>query len=383
MTDEVVGIVTLPGTTNFGNRLQLYALQEIVRVLTSSTVEAITGLPRRESRSGRVRRLAVTGYSRRHELSDAFRSRSASNRRADLHVVPPLREQAIREFSKEFIASAPMDLPARSEERVKFGRRYRRIIVGSDQVWNPAFTHANPEWFLSFAAPQQRVAYAASIGVPEIPTYLRRTYRRGLLAIPHLTVREHESARIVKELTGRDVPVVLDPTLLLDPMDWRALSRTPISLEGAEYVATFLLQSGDTRGGSAVDLSTLLSGATNQGVSVVDLFSPDQPELEAIGPRDFLGSIANSRLLVTDSFHAAVFATIFHTPFLLVPRGKMNSRFETLMKHSGLRNRFLASRSSLEGVEEVDWAAVDESLRGRREESMQLLRDALGDPSSI
>ena len=47
-----------------------------------------------------------------------------------------------------------------------------------------------------------------------------------LTKISAISVREAAGAGIIRELTGRDVPVVLDPTLLLGPSDWEKVSKS-------------------------------------------------------------------------------------------------------------------------------------------------------------
>ena len=89
-------------------------------------------------------------------------------------------------------------------------------------MWNPGFRHANEIDFLTFVPPEQRVAYAASFGVPEVPTFLRSRYATWLAGIPHISVREDRAVDIVHDLTGRTVPVVADPTLLIDQRVARA-----------------------------------------------------------------------------------------------------------------------------------------------------------------
>ena len=58
-------------------------------------------------------------------------------------------------------------------------------------------------------------SYAASFGLSEIPKEYEAEYKKRLAGYRQISVREAQGRALVKELTGRDVPVVLDPTLLL------------------------------------------------------------------------------------------------------------------------------------------------------------------------
>lgn len=97
-----------------------------------------------------------------------------------------------------------------------------------------------------------------------------------------------------------------------------------------------------------------------------------------MGPLEFIGAIRGSSLLVTDSFHATVFASLFHRPFALVPRGRMNSRFETLLRHVGLTDRMLTQISDVPTLVDIDWSAVDSRLQAERAKSRGYLAKALG-----
>lgn len=373
-----VGIVTIAGDTNFGNRLQNFALQEVLSSMGFIRVESIEGLPTGETKSLKLLRLASTAIERRGEYVNRL-LRRGERPTSDVYTCPPERRRAIREFTDQYIhtTSAQGNQPDSGHDWPT--QRFEFLVVGSDQVWNPAFTHANPEWFLDFARREQRVAYAASFGVPSIKPYLTRRFREGLRGFDALSVRESQAARIVERLTGRTPPVVLDPTMLLGPATWERLAQQPASLAGEGYVATFMLAAGD--GGSSsdgADLSSVLEYANRSGLKMVDLHDPVEGDLLEIGPLGFIGSIRGAALVITDSFHAAVFATLFHRPFLLVQRGEMNSRFETLLEHTGLSGRMLSGARDFKALSEVDWGAVDGRLEEKRRDSRRFLEGAFG-----
>ena len=376
MPADRIGIVTLQGDSNYGNRLQNFALQEAIRGLGFEHVDSIVGLPRKETKPLKAKRLALTAYGRRQEITDRLLKRSGAVRVPDEYLSPAERNNAIQAFSDEHIHTVRHDFGS-SANNATFAQQYSHLVVGSDQVWNPAYTHANPEWFLSFAHPEQRVAYAASVGVPQLPTYVHSRYRKGLAGIKQLSVREHQAATTVRALTGITPPVVLDPTMLLTSERWSELARTPQQLASKTYIATFMLSSGDTTSTGGPNLGAVHARAQHENLEIVDLHSPTDPELIAMGPLEFIGAIQGAELLVTDSFHATVFATLFHVPFLLVPRGAMNSRFETLLEHIGLNGRLLSEVTNVAAALEVDWANVDERLASLRRESLDFLTAAL------
>ncbi|MFN8108078.1 MAG: polysaccharide pyruvyl transferase family protein [Nocardioidaceae bacterium] len=370
-----VGIATLGGYTNYGNRLQNLALQEAITTLGHSPVLTIEGLPTHETRAVKTRRLLSTGLSRRNEL--LARLKGSYIRVPDTHQVSDARRSTLREFSSAHINATPYE-GSNSWFQESSPGGFDHVVLGSDQVWNPAFTHANSAWFLDFVPPEQRIAYAASIGVPKIPPYLIRRYRRGLSSFKAISVREEQAATIVEEIIGKRPQVVLDPTMLIGRDWWEQHMVRPTDLAPGSYVAKFLLSTGDSTHTASVSLCDVHDFSTQSDLTVVDLDTYTPPDKHALDPLEFIGVLKHSALVVTDSFHAAVFAILFHRPFLLVSRGSMNSRFDTLLDHVALDGRHLMPKMDIHTALEVDWDSVDTKLAERRSLSWDFLVRSLG-----
>ena len=57
-------------------------------------------------------------------------------------------------------------LVATDKNLPKLAKQFDYFVAGSDQIWNPGFFWGNdPYFFLQFARPEQRIAYAPSIGI--------------------------------------------------------------------------------------------------------------------------------------------------------------------------------------------------------------------------
>jgi len=375
-----VGIVTLTGVGNFGNRLQNFALQEAIKSVGVDRVETIRSNPRtREGGNHFVRRLSILRSEGAGVVLLWLRSRFGHlvgvRPPVSTHFLGPERESAIREFVAESIDESSFDCSS-VESAASIASSFDAFVVGSDQVWHPGFGLRDSLRFLGFANPDQRIAYAASFGVSSIPRHLEDVYRSGITSMAYISVREYRAAEIVRELTGREVPVVLDPTMLLESAVWEPLAKVPESLAGGGYVAEFFL-------GSPTDneMLPILEFATDRGFDRVDLKSDAREDLAAMGPLEFIGAIKASNLLVTDSFHAAVFATIFRVPYLLKGRGAMNSRFDTLLSKSGLPMPRWGTFKELEASIDIDWDSVHQRIARERADSLDYLRTALSLPT--
>lgn len=374
-----VGIITMRGNYNFGNRLQNFALQESVK---RCGVEEVVSL--RHTAPAGERGLARLS-SRLHARLELIREGSAPGLREDVlgrfrsdqsaTMTNPCeieRQKGIERFTREYIHESRDDV-TQMRNMEAYAAAYSHFIVGSDQVWSPGFAATNDLAFLRFAEQSKRVAYAASVGIGSIPRHLRSRYRSGIDGIPHVSVREDRAAQIVKQLTGRSVPVVLDPTMLLTREDWELLADPPLSLAGTRYVLQFFLGDAEDERLSIVGLY-----ARANDLQVVDIQDVKRPEWYCRSPLTFVGAISHASLVITDSFHAAVFCVIFGIPFLLKQRGAMGSRFETLLMKAGINHPKWGSLDELSDAVEIDWDSVNERIDGERSASLGFLSYALG-----
>jgi hypothetical protein len=364
-----VGIITIIDHHNFGNRLQNYALQESLGRLG---MEAWT-IPNTPVEPDLALRLKRSLHQVAQDGPAVIAGKLRRAARPDPAPVAPDRytrhAPAIRAFSATHVREAGQSVNDVADPDA-FASSYDWFVVGSDQVWNPNYRLVSPIDFLTFARPDQRIAYAASFGVEEIPAPYRARYASYLRGIPRISVRERRAAEIVAELTGRDVPVVLDPTLLLSAADWRdAVGESRVPDQG--YLLTFFLSEPDP-----AESAALTRHAAAHGLTVIDpLDASSTPE--PLSPLQFIDLISGASLVATDSFHASVFSVLFHRPLLLKGRDAMESRTETLLGSLGLDLAPWAPSARLKALTAPDWPAVEALLAERRAASVAFLEASL------
>ncbi len=104
--------------------------------------------------------------------------------------------------------------------------RYRKVIVGSDQVWNYNLTDSDNSFLLDFVNNNKKKAsYAASFGVKELESNKKGYYKQALSEFEYISVREEQGKQIVEELVDNNVQVVVDPTLLVSKQEWEELAN--------------------------------------------------------------------------------------------------------------------------------------------------------------
>ena len=267
---------------------------------------------------------------------------------------------------------------------------YDAILAGSDQIWNPLIfpdKRFDPVFFGAFS-PQRKIAYAPSFGTPKIPEGMEEELKGYLDGFSHLSVREVQGQKIVSEIAGKDVPVVLDPTLLLTREQWGAMAHPSADRAPGSYILCYCIN----KPGALTPYIDALAERT--GLPVVQLCGIRQkvhPKAECVldaGPAEFLGLFKNAAFVCTNSFHGTVFSVQFQRPFftavapseLAAPE---RSRTFSILNRLGLTDRIIGKGDTATPETEIDWAAVEDKLVAARQSSLDYLRAALaGTPYS-
>ena len=93
--------------------------------------------------------------------------------------------------------------------------------MGSDQVWNPGNNGKDIAFLLSFVDDAKKtISYASSFGISEIPDSIKNDYTECLKRIEYLSTREVSGVNLIKQISGRDAKLVLDPVFLLTKEQW-------------------------------------------------------------------------------------------------------------------------------------------------------------------
>ena len=323
-------------TVNFGNRLQNYALQSILEQMHYS-VYTLKRCKEKKEVKEYIKTIAQTVLCTKGSKFKKFNN--------NIHFAE--------------------DVVTRDEFSQDLADRYDCFIVGSDQVWNPHYDFVAGKCdFLAFAKDSQKISYAASFGVNEIPDERKKEYAENLKTFKAISVREKQGSKIVKDLTHREATVVLDPTLLLDEKEWRKVEKKSHCCPKRQYVFVYAL--GDKNDRFEEKIKQL-----REKYEIFDVRSIQKNGKELpVGPSEFLYLLRNAEIILTDSFHATVFSIIFHKRFITFNRLglNMNSRIESLAELIGLRNRINAN-GEFDCETPVNYPNVDEALKKERRKS--------------
>lgn len=310
------GILTLQEADNYGAVLQAYALQTALANLNVES-EFIIFEEDKQGEKNISEELDKLFIPLARRIQEEGEKRSAF----------------FSEFRKTYLqCSVPIPRKNVSELNTIFDV----FIAGSDQVWNFSIPEVDGRYFLPFVNPEKRFSYAASFGGDSIPAKAREWCVKQLREFHALSVREESGRKILKELTGRDSVVCLDPVFLLNRTDWEKIL---LRIEEKPYILLHLVQYNK----DAVAYVKNLASEKGLQVRVVTagfMYPCGFQPWSGTDVVTWLSLIKNAEYVFTNSFHGMAFSMIFSRPFYIIELKKClsdrNIRMTEFLKKMGM-----------------------------------------------
>lgn len=357
-----IGIVTLNGNVNYGNRLQNFALQETIKHY-GYNVETIMIQNKKVGFLENVQKAILRPSKLIKRIINVKNKKLHEERRKRFQV-----------FSNKYINETTFSISNDflPENQLK---SFDYFVTGSDQVWNPYYINGSSLYFLTFAPKNKRISYAPSFGISEIPKEFISNYGKWLSEMSSISIREDAGAKIIKELTNREADVLVDPTLLYTKEKWLEIAKPAISKPEKDILLTYFL-------GEVPNKTQKFINKTRRKhkLKVVNLANPKEKNFFLTDPSEFLDYINSAKLFMTDSFHGSVFSILFETPFIVTDRKgdlpSMNSRINTLLTTFNLENRHINKIKKKE-IFENEYPHVNSILENERNKSFKYLEETL------
>lgn len=365
MSRKKVLIVTLQDNLNFGNRLQNYALQT---VLEQEGYE-VDNLDVRE-------RIQDSLINNLKTLVKIFLAR-LGNERFQEYLARSIHRKGGKSFTRRYIHGL-IKVPRKSLSDMDWSR-YDTVFAGSDQVWHnwDLIPDELPYFYLQFIPEDKRVSYAASFGFHDFPKEDEQMHKEGLSSMRAISCRESEGCELVKKLTGRSAVKVLDPTLLPEADTWDQLQKKPsVKIEEA-YLLVFFL--GDVIDGYQSEIDRISRERNIRIININDI--RDRKDFIS-SPNEFLWLIRNADTICTDSFHASVFAIMYHHNLRVYPRTDSRYKVESMFgRLTELLSSLGLSGNAYGYGDRLDTSLNEDALRFLEEEkerSIKFIREQTG-----
>lgn len=379
-----IGIITILKCNNFGAELQAYATQKKLNLM-GYDAEIIDMLYYKHPDFKRTKK------------SKPFVKQSAKGRIIEFikfSILNPIIYNIVPLFSKN-MKTRNSKFDEFHEKNTKLSETYKSVdqlysncneydayVVGSDQVWNPGTGMNIEPFFLTFAPEgKKKISYASSFGVTSLPKQSEEKFKELLNGLDSISVRETAGANIVKQVTGREARVVLDPTLLLNKKEWEECS-SGFNPNKNGYVLVYEVHPSAKIQQFAIEYAKKHSVPVYR-VGVRGMFNwktEGIKNLVDIGPADFISLFENASIVFTNSFHGTAFSVNLGKNFytVLSKAGKKNSRMTSLLSILGLESRIIYQEDcSKVSFEQYDTAKAQELLQAERDKSVRYLKESI------
>lgn len=355
---------------NYGSVLQAYATQYIVEKLGCNAIIIDYLFPNKEHLSPikRVRSFWGNLYHKFFHTSE-YRKKKAITKfcQNNLHL------------SKEY---------SNSDILKNDSPWYDIYMVGSDQVWNPIHMKGDDTFLLGFTPLHAyKISFSSSFATNNLPDKIKNDYIRNLNNFEYLSVRERNGAKLIKDIIGKDVPITLDPTLMLNTDDWETLiAHSSNKFEAQKYILLYIQNYAFNPAPYIFDL--LLDLQKKTGLNIYSLSripkSYMNKKIKCIidaSPITFLQAFKCASYIVTSSFHGTAFALNFGIPLFSIVSNKLteDDRQTSLLKSVGLEKCIIIKGSQFKSHTEVIYNKEDIycKLASLRKESMEYLKKAV------
>ena len=389
MINKKVALVTCYFQPNYGSQLQAYATQLLFdKMKVENETICINGL-QKEINKAKYRYF----FSRIWDVNTVMdkwatvkKVMAAHTKGEEYRNNMDLRRRMFKNFSQGMFHISKVYNS--KQELTNVAHQYAAFVVGSDQLWLPSNIEAD-YYTLNFVPDDvSKIALSTSFGISKLPKRQAQKAAKFLKRLDYCSVRELSGQKIVKDLTGKNVHVVCDPTILFTADEWSGIIQKERFIEDSYLFCYFLGNNPEQRefvkrfkertGYKIVQLQHCDEYIKN------DVGFPDYAPYN-VGPAEFLQLIRDAEYVFTDSFHASVFSLLYSKNFYTFRRYKndgvvsTNGRLYSLLSMVGLEERLLKANEDVEQclLMPIDYTSVHTKLATLREFTKQYVKEAL------
>lgn len=369
-----VGIITFHASHNCGSMMQAYAMQnllikmgydnEIIDFQNEGQRDMYSVIHKKKTVKNFIRNIvAILHYNR---ISCQWKN--------------------YNEFMKKNLILS-RNKYAKTEDLVNIGNEYSKIICGADQIWNITIADSDDAYFLPYKFENtKKIAYAPSFGSKNIMKYSNdiKKYCNFLNDFDFLSIRENNGKKWIDDLIGKEVPVVLDPTLMIGESDYEKIrEKSGIKGKYIFYYAPSYSRKLDLfvkKIGKKYGLKVVVWNASEYYLKSEFINGFKLPK--KFNPGIYYDLIKNAELVFTTSFHGTIFSTICKKNFWILKNGGMygdDDRVLTLINQLGISERLIEPLfdNNFDYMQHCSYKKYDINLKKLQSKSLNYLETSL------
>lgn len=257
------------------------------------------------------------------------------------------------------------------------------VFIGSDEVFS--FESGINPFFYGFGIPCNKIySYAGCFGPYTLEQIERKRLsgfvKAGLFQMDKISVRDYNSKKIVKAISGIDAEEVCDPVILYGFMEEQ--QRLTVKLPKKKYL---LVYSYDNNMNDPQELKKITDFAKRHGLITISagFYHKWCDKCVNASPLELIQYFKNAECVVTDTFHGSVISLITGSQFTALIRGNKNKLFDLLNRYD-VADRCVSDLSNLEDSfnNKIDYNRVEGLLEKARQSSLLYLESCLKDATN-
>lgn len=276
-------------------------------------------------------------------------------------------------FSKEFFNILEVD-----NHHI---RHFDMVVIGSDEVFNFA-QHTpwgyTPQLYGQITNADTIISYAGSFGhttMKNIRDYeLQQEISNIMKTMKAISVRDLNSFGIVKELTGNEPTINIDPVLMFDYSPY----IKPINKKNYIIIYTYPNRIKDKKEIAAI---RTFARKYNKKIISIGFYFSWCDEIVIPDPFEVLGYMKEADFIITDTFHGTVMSLKFNKKFATLVRPTNKQKILSLLSQFRLEERIVGDISNLEKtlLSISDYGFVNDELNIEKQRSYHYLRQNLSE----
>lgn len=246
--------------------------------------------------------------------------------------------------------------------------RYDCVLVGSDELWSatsPVMYYIPAYFGVGVTCPH--ISYATSAVTLRDPSpELEEKMKRGVNTFTALSVRDPETKDWVRKWTGRDVPIVLDPTLLYPYFGSDGVGGRGIMVYGEHFLPGHVEKIK-----AFVQKNRMPLHALCWKHSWCDDF------IEVVSAAQLQQCFAQGDFCIISTFHGTVFSLLNRRPFAAFAAPGRTGKVTRLLEELEMRDCFWAEDRGEDISFRSNYAVFDARVKALRAQSVLYLKVAL------
>lgn len=360
--DKKIGIMSMQRIINYGSFLQAYGLKKMIESVSKSEVEFI------DYRFG----VDITNRLKKPQSkAESIVDKILKNR-------TPWNYLKKKNFFKEIERNLILDLKNIGVDKLNYDCEVDTLVIGSDEVFNclqPYPVGYSKQLFGDGYAHSKIVSYAASFGSTRyedlVDTGIAHEIKTMLSRFAAISVRDENSAHIVRQLLGYSPEVHMDPVLMYD--------FTQEIAEYTTYERDYIILYAYTGRLSREEENYIKKFAKrhNKRIICVGHYSNIADKNIICNPLYVFSYFKNADYVITDTFHGTVFSIKMNTKFCTLVRDSNRNKLEALLNKLDKLERKVEKLEDIERLynTEVDFYKTNQIIEQERKKTTLYLKE--------